>query len=323
MTDNTVPHDDQPALTVAQIIAQDKLMIDRNALPHPGDEGELVYVDPRTLHIDHGNYQRETNLKHATTIGQNFKYEYSKAVSAYRCPTTGRLFVTDGQHTSIGAALAGVARIPVLVFNLQQQVSSKVLIKRQSKQFVAINKNVKKMDRYTLHRNELIQEEPLAVEVQELCDKTGVVLIPTSQKKKRTPGSMSHVDVVYKSVTQIGSKAAEMGFRFHRKFWPREPIEPVVFWGLARFFKQFEAYRARGIAGAQFDETLIYKALTEDGLRMLKDVPDFLETYFAQTGAVNANNGDIWRAKAIRMAYNDYVDDLKLGADKRLDARIY
>ncbi|MNV51597.1 hypothetical protein D3C71_1436510 [compost metagenome] len=134
---------------------------------------------------------------------------------------------------------------------------------------------------------------------------------------------MSHVDVVYKTVTQIGSKAAEMGFEFHRKFWPREPIEPVVFWGLARFFKQFEAYRARNHAGAQFDNTLIYKALTDDGLRVLKDVPEFLETYFSQTGAVNANNGDIWRAKAIRMAYNDYVDDMKLGADKRLDSRIY
>ncbi|MNY81253.1 hypothetical protein D3C86_2227250 [compost metagenome] len=55
----------------------------------------------------------------------------------------------------------------------------------------------------------------------------------------------------------------------------------------------------------------------------MKDIDSFLQNFFAETGARNANNGDIWRAKAIRIAYNKYVDKHGLGVDKKLDPTIY
>lgn len=324
-------NDTQNATSIADIISNEKLVIDPKSLPNPGSRGTLEWVDPLTLYVDHDSYQRETKIFHAVKIGQNFKYEYSKVISGFRCAVTGRIFVTDGQHTSIGAALAKIPLVPVWVHDLNGNASKVELVQRQSEQFVAINSRQQKMDRYTLHRNALIQKSANALKIQAICDKTGVVLIPTSQKKKKIPGSLSHIHNAYVAIEQIGEfpevynlpSPMEMALTFMRKCWKSKPIDPVLFIGLARFFKQFVLHRMRNQPGAMFDEVILFSALTDGGIRNYEDIPALLDSYFAQTGATNANNGDVWRAKAIRMAYNDWVDSENLGQDKRLSAKVY
>ena len=308
--------------TVADTLKTSGIIVNPHTSPAFGSTAIIVIVNPTDCVIVE-NAQRELNTKHAQEIASDFQWDKAKIPTAYRRGRDGPICITDGQHTTVAAAGAGITEMNIQLFEVDENLSDDDFEMLLAEQFAYINGKVKKMDRFTTHKVDLIRKKSTALQVQKTCDMNKVTLIPSSKKKFQMAGSMTHIETAYKMVTQINEASANAAYTFHRKYWPNSPIESTIVWALARFFKQFAIYKREGDAGAQFDEALIYKVLTHDGLRDLKEVDSFLHNFFAETGARNANNGDIWRAKAIRIAYNKYVDKNQLGADKRLDPTIY
>jgi len=310
----------QKSTSVADIIINNRLVVKRPAVSEMGTPGEVVWVDPATLHIDHNSYQRDTNPKHAMKIGSQYRYDRAKVISGYKCPTSGIIYVTDGQHSSIGAALAGVPKVPVYLFPLPSESSEQELIKLQSAQFVAINKNQKKIQKYDEYRNDLIQGDPNALGIDRICRKHGVTIIPTTRAKG--VATVSHVVNVVKAYTQIGESGLDLAFGFIRKHWPSDHIEGSVIISLARFLKKFEEAKSRKIDGTEYNDRILYDAITLGGIRSQKEVESLLGDIAVEARIPTTGDTATWRARAIRQAYNDWVSNHKLGDDKLLNRKV-
>lgn len=291
-----------------------------SALSSPiGEEGQVIRVDPMTCYIYEGA-QRELNVKHAQRIANEFQWDKAKIPSGYRW--RGKIFITDGQHTITGAAAAGVKELFVYVFDLPDSATEEEVEIVMAEQFYSINGEVKKMDRFTTHKVDLLRRYALALKVQAICDSQGVALIPPSKKKQAIAGSLSHVESAYKMVANIGEAATRSSLAFHRKYWPYEPIESNIAWGMARFFKEFEPLKEDGDAGAQYDELILYKALSNDGKRDLKDIMTHLRQVYPNLKLPMDLKGDVWIAKTMRWVYNHYVTKHNLKTPT-LDSFIY
>lgn len=310
----------QKSTSVADIIVNNRLVIKRPAVSEMGTPGEVVWVDPNELHIDHNSYQRDTNPKHAMKIGSQYRYDRAKVISGYKCTKSGTIYVTDGQHSSIGAALAGVPKVPVYLFPLPSESSEQELIKLQSAQFVAINKNQKKIQKYDEYRNDLIQGDPNALGIDRICRKHGVTIIPTTRTKG--VATVSHVVNVVKAYTQIGESGLDLAFGFIRKHWPSDHIEGSVIISLARFLKKFEEAKSRKIDGTEYNDRILYDAITLGGIRSQKEVESLLGDIAVEARIPTTGDTATWRARAIRQAYNDWVSNHKLGDDKLLNRKV-
>jgi len=310
----------QKSTSVEDIIFNKRLVVRRPR--NVGERGEFRWIDPNLLHIDHDSYQRDTNEKHAMTIGENYQYDRAKVISAYYCSVADIYYVTDGQHSAIGAALAGIPEVPIYYFNLPKGASHKDLVKKQSAQFVAINKTAKKIQKYDEFRNDLIQEEPYAIALDKLCTKHGVKLIPATQKAK-TAATLSHIHNLKIAYHNIGEDSVDITFAFMRKFWPRDHLDGGLFIGLARFLSKFKLAKTRGVANSDIDEVILYNALSVNGLKNMVEADDMLNSHYMpkMTGSIS-NKADEWRARAIRMAYNDFIKQMALDNSKLLNERL-
>lgn len=307
----------QISTSVKDIITNKKLTV--KAPTDIGVPGEFVWVDPNELHIDHESYQRDTNEKHAMNIGAKYRYDRAKVISGYRCTTSGIIYVTDGQHSSVGAALAKVPLVPVYVFNLPSHMTVADLIKLQSAQFVAINKNQKKIQKYDEYRNDLLQGESYAVGISNLCKKHSVTLIPTNKPKRYR--TLSHMQSLINSYTQIGEKSVDMALAFITKYWSSDHIEGPLLMALARFFSKFENAKRRKLPKSDYNDAILFSAITQYE-RSQKKVEGMLKDAALDNRISTYGEASTWRARALCAVYNEYVDTNELGDDKLLSMRI-
>jgi hypothetical protein len=307
----------QIAKSVADIIKDLRLTV--RTPSNVGTPGELVWVDPNTLYIDHNSYQRDTNEKHAMSIGANYRYDRAKVISGYRCTVTGIIYVTDGQHSSVGAALAKIPLVPVYVFDLPQNMTVVDLIKLQSAQFVAINKNQKRIQKYDEYRNDLLQGASYAVGVDKLCKKYDIRLIPSN--KPKGVRTLSHIVSIINSYTQIGENAVDMALAFIVKFWPTDHIEGPLLMALARFFSKLENAKRRKLPKSDYNEAILFSAITQYD-RSQKKVEGMLLETATMHRIATYGEASAWRARALGVVYNEYVETSELGADKLINTRI-
>ena len=293
------------AITIADLVRRENLVIDLNRLEDPGNPGDIVEVDPGTLLIDH-SYQRNINKPHAIKIGQNFKYEYMKIPSGYR-DEQGNILITDGQHTCAAAYLARIPTIKVYVQNICSGMTAQQALALQSGQFIAINSSSKPVGKYDLYRNLLIQKDPTYVAIQEMCDRVGVTPCASKKPDKTRPGAMSHISNLTKSWHNIGPKPSEKAFEFLRKYWPNEPIDGGLFVGVARFFKNYDPGRARKLAGFNYDESILYQAMSCSSVLTMSDTYDYIQDESAKVSTKGNTSAEIWVARTMRKLYNDYV----------------
>ncbi len=310
----------QKSTSVADIIYEKRLIVRRPSVASMGQPGTIVWVDPTELHIDHHSYQRDTNEKHAMKIGSEYRYDRAKVISGFRCTTSNIIYVTDGQHSTIGAALAGVSKVPVYVFDLPVGASVEDLVKMQSAQFVAINKNQKKIQKYDEYRNDLLQGTPYAVGIDKLCKKHGVTLIPSNKPKKA--GTLSHMVSIINSYTQIGESGVDMALDFIRKTWPHDHVEGPVLMALSRFLKKFAEAESRKIPNTKVNLSILEAAITLGGQHKQKAIESILADIAVDVRVSTYGDMSTWRAKVIRYMYNDWVRDNNLGDEHLLSAKV-
>lgn len=310
----------QKSTSVADIILQKRLVIRRPKKEEMGTPGKIIWVDPTTLHIDHESYQRDTNEKHAMKIGENYRYDRAKVISGFRCTKSGTIYVTDGQHSSVGAAIAGVPEVPVYVFDLPEGASLRDLVKLQSAQFVAINKSVKRIQKYDEYRNDLLQEAPYALGIDALCKKHNVTLIPAN--KAKGAGTLSHMVSIINSYTQIGESGVDLALGFIRSSWPYDHVEGPVLMSLARFLKKFAEAESRKLPKTTINRTILKQALTYNGTHSQKAIEGYLTERALDFKISAYGEMSTWRAKVIRHLYNEYVTENNLGEDKLLNTKV-
>lgn len=115
---------------------------------------EIVYVDPRTLFIEE-QYQRKItkkSIRFIKKIALNWSWSKFKLPN---CAKDGdRLFIIDGQHTSIAAASRpDISKIPVMVLPLER-------IEDRAASFVSLNKNRLAMSSFELYHAAIASGSP-------------------------------------------------------------------------------------------------------------------------------------------------------------------
>lgn len=270
------------------------------------DPGHFIEVDPNDLEIDH-SYQRNLNTRHALSIAEKFDFKNMKIPTGFRVPSTGKILITDGQHTVTAAALAGVTALKVYVHDLPVGVSAADALKMQSQQFLSINLSNKPVSRFDIYRNKLIQQDPEFLKMEAMCQRVGVTPCASKRPDKMLPGAMSHISNMELAWFNICPKASEEAFAFLRKYFPHDAIDGGVFIGLARFIKNmsnFAAIRANAI----WDPTVLYKAISQDGTLDMDNTFQSLQDISRNVIGISGNTAaQTWVAKTMREVYNDYV----------------
>jgi hypothetical protein len=137
--------------------------------------------------------------------------------------------------------------------------------------------------------------------------------VPSSDKTlKNQPGAISHINNLETAWFNIGEKASEDALLFLRKYFPNEAIDGGLHIGVVRFVKNMAAAAARGRSDATWDETILYKAITNDGQLTMAKAYDELKEISSSLGLPQNTPVQNWVASAMRVAYNDYIRDNNL-----------
>lgn len=298
------------AISIRDLIARERLAIDQNTKSHPGKPGRVIRVNPLDVRIDH-SYQRNLNRPHATKIGQEFQFANMKIPNGF-LHADGTVLITDGQHTCTGAALNGIPEIDVYVIEMPATATAQAQVSQQSQQFLSINRNQKPVSKYDIYRNELIQGDPTVVAIDAVCRKLGVVPCANSKTYKTRPGHLSHIHNLKNCWSQIGAAPTEEALAFMRKYWPNDAIDGAVFAGLARFFQKLGSAQRSNLQNSDVNLSELALALKTTSNFTLSQVDEaVLVPLFGQTGAAAGTAADVWRARAIRIAYNQFVGNTR------------
>jgi hypothetical protein len=295
----------QNTISIADLAAQHKLVINLNYV-NPGNAGIIMDVDPAELHLDH-SYQRNLNVPHATKIGQAFSFMKMKIPSGF-IDSNGKILITDGQHTCVGAYLAKIPKIKVYVMEMPAGLSATQAVALQSQQFIAINSNQKPVSKYDMYRNLLIQQDPDTLALASACARAGVTPCGNSLADKKRPGAMSHISNLTNAWKQVGHGPTEEALTYLRKRFPNCPIDARLFYGLARFIQKFAGPKARNLPGSQYDLDTLFDALTMSGsLTTMAEVSNYVDDESSNTSKNTKTTLDVWVAKTIRYIFNQYV----------------
>lgn len=293
-------------IAVKDLIANNKLAVNINhaASVQKQNVGKLTWAVPGDLLIPQ-DVQRDLNTAHAMKIAQTFSFLNMKPATGFRDPVTGKILITDGQHTVTGAALCGIPLVPVYVHDLPAGITADQALAMQSKQFLSINLSNKPVNLYTIYKNMLIQKDPGHLALDAMCQKVGVT--PCLNHNNR-PGAISHIKNLNTSWFQIGEQETEDALKFMRKYFPAETIHGAMLVGITLFIKKMNAYQARNKADAVWDPSILATALSQNGTLKLKEIYDELHELNRNIGHYGASSTtQQWVAGMIRETYNEYI----------------
>lgn len=293
-------------ISIKDLIAHHKLAVNINqaANAQAQDVGKLAWANPADLLIPL-DVQRELNTAHAMKIALGFEFRNMKPATGFRDPVSGKILITDGQHTVTGAALCSIPLVPVYVHDLPAGITAEEALSMQSKVFLRINRSNKPVNLYTIYKNELIQKDPGHLNLAAMCAKVGVT--PCLNHNNRA-GAVSHIKNLNTSWFQIGEQETEDALKFMRKYFPTEPIYGAMLVGLTLFIKKMNNYQARNKADAVWDPTLLATALSKNGTLKLKEIYEELHELNRNIGHYGASSTtQQWVAGMIRETYNEYI----------------
>jgi len=293
-------------IAVKDLIANNKLAVN---IIHAGqvqqqNVGTLEWAKPADLLIPL-DVQRDLNTGHAMKIALGFKFLNMKPATGFRDPVSGKILITDGQHTVTAAALCGLPLVPVYVHNLPAGITAERALAMQSEQFLSINLSNKPVNLYTIYKNKLIQMEPGHMALAAMCARVGVT--PCLNHNNRA-GAVSHIKNLNTSWFQIGEKETEEALTYMRKYFPNEVIHGAMLVGLTLFIQKMNNYQARNRADAVWDPMLLTTALSKNGTLKLKEIYDELHELNRNIGHYGASaTTQQWVAGMIRETYNEYI----------------
>lgn len=189
--------------------------------------------------------QRDADVKRAVNkIAGNFSESKMKIPSVYSDidPDTNEeiLWVYDGQHTVLAMLFLGLQELPAYVIPFES-TTEQDKIKEMYHSFIGLNTSQVKVSWFDIHKGNVAVGDSRAVEIQSLCDSTGVTLCKTATRN--TPNALSQIKVAYLVHGQF-KEYMEESLRDLVSIWPNLKISGSVFHGYTRLLR--ELYKAHG-----------------------------------------------------------------------------
>ena len=218
-------------------------------------------VDPRALNVpkfawvpmdDIGinpKFQRNAMPNHVGSIEHLFKEDTIIVPCAIKDPVNGKFLLWDGHHTTRVCERKGWTHMPVwyteALINQTHSLeeATKILVSHAGNSIIVINRTGKKeMGLFDAHMIGVECEHTEPVIVQNICDANNVRVRQTSDKA----GDISHIQHLYGAYklkqTTSGIKGIYLAraLRFFRATWPKEIIQPIVMFSMARLYQLTE-----------------------------------------------------------------------------------
>lgn len=136
-------------------------------------EPNVVWIKPTDLYVDE-TYQRNLSRKSLALIAKivtGFSWSHYKPPVVAKDSRSKVLFVIDGQHTAIAAAShPDLKKIPVLMVEAKELAS-------RARGFIAHNRDRIAITGPQMHYSSIVAGDPEAIEIGNVCDKSGVAIV--------------------------------------------------------------------------------------------------------------------------------------------------
>lgn len=200
-----------------------------------------IAIDPR--------FQRDVMPNHVAKIELLFKADTIIVPCAVKDPVSGKYLVWDGHHTTRVCERQGWTHMPVWYteadINDEHSLdeATKILISHAGNAMITINKSGKReLSLYDAHMIgvECGHHEPGVV--QSICDANNVRIRRSSTKA----GDISHINHLYGAYNLVQASSGIKGIylsrslKFCRTTWPKEEIQPIIMFSMARLYQHTE-----------------------------------------------------------------------------------
>jgi len=154
----------------------------------------------------------------------------------------GKAFISDGAHrgTTLNRQYGNFAEIPCNITLIDD-------LSEINEQFLAINRDVEVISKYSILMNEYEMKEPLAVKIVNSVKKCGCEV---KARGANTPGAITHVQNIIKAYEANGVKIIEKTLKIMRNYWSNDKIETAILLGI------LEVCRLSKEAGTYNDDTI-------------------------------------------------------------------
>lgn len=195
------------------------------------------------------SFQRNVMPNHIAKIETLFKADTIIVPCAIKDPVSGKFLLWDGHHTTRVCERMGWTHMPVWYTEAQiddshsVEEATKILISHAGNSMIIINKSGKReMSLYDAHMIGVECGHAEPVIVQNICNANNVRVFTKSSKA----GDISHINHLYGAYGLVQASSGIKGvylaraLRFCRATWPKEIIQPIVMFSMARLYQQTE-----------------------------------------------------------------------------------
>ena len=218
-------------------------------------------VDPQLLNVPkfawvamddiaiNPRFQRDVMPNHIAKIESLFKAETIIVPCAIKDPVSGKYLFWDGHHTTRVCERQGWTHMPCWYTEAQiddshsVEEATKILISHAGNSMITINKSGKReLSLYDAHMIGVDCGHAEPVVIQNICDANNVRVRKASSKA----GDISHINHLYGAYGLVQSSSGIKGIylaralRFCRATWPKEIIQPIVMFSMARLYQHTE-----------------------------------------------------------------------------------
>lgn len=218
-------------------------------------------VDPRHLNVPkfawvamddiaiNPAFQRDVMPNHIAKIEALFKADTIIVPCAIKDPVSGKFLFWDGHHTTRVCERQGWTHMPVWYTEAQiddthsVEEATKILISHAGNSMITINKSGKReLSLYDAHMIGVDCGHDEPTKIQNICDANNVRIRRSSTKA----GDISHINHLYGAYNLVQTSSSLKGIylakalNFCRTTWPKEEIQPIIMFSMARLYQQTE-----------------------------------------------------------------------------------
>jgi hypothetical protein len=195
------------------------------------------------------SFQRDVMPNHIAKIEPVFKADTIIVPCAIKDPVSGKFLLWDGHHTTRVCERMGWTHMPVWYTEAQiddthsVEEATKILVSHAGNSMITINKSGKReLSLYDAHMIGVDCGHAEPIVVQNICDANNVRV----RKQSTKAGDISHINHLYGAYNLVQSSSGIKGIylaralRFFRATWPKEVVQPIVMFSMARLYQHTE-----------------------------------------------------------------------------------
>lgn len=154
--------------------------------------------------------------------------------------SNGKMFLWDGFHRAIKAAISGLTEIPVSIYEHDKTLSAKDQLKKEAKMFKVRNADSSAMKPEEIFKSEIVFEDPIALQILDLLIKCKLDV----ERQNLDPEAISlgGFAVLKKVWDKMNPRFYEEASAILRRAFPTEKTMSVILWcGLTKLLETQES----------------------------------------------------------------------------------